>query len=215
MKNKNILIGILIGLVVILISYVFYYTYTSNNLLRSYQVQQKNQDKQINEDELKSDLKDVGNNIIQGSYDKQTTSSTDGELCPSKTFINSSLGPNAQPFLSDKYIEVISPKSGDVYNVGDTLEIKWKNCNLASSYNSVAVILLDDNNNDCGESFIAKNVSMNQGINSYNFKLPSSVNECLSSVQLGGGNYRIMISDGSVGSVGHNDSSGVFSIETN
>jgi hypothetical protein len=136
------------------------------------------------------------------------------EACPEKSFLNTSLGPNTVPFLSNQYVEVINPLEGHIYHVGDTINIEWKNCNLPDSFNSVAIFLHDNRypSGLNGEVYIS-NVKTVKGINSYKFLVPSSINQYFSNGTLNGrNNYQIFISDGVVGATGHSDKSETFSI---
>ena len=111
------------------------------------------------------------------------------------------------------WMKVISPNGGEVYRVGETINITWKDCNFPTS--SEIGIGLRDTNRPSGKQdlIIARGISLSYG--TYSFVIPATINAYGTAVSLNGTNsYYVDISDGmSGGGSGHIDSSdAAFSI---
>lgn len=156
MKNKNALIGILIGLVIILLAYNIYFTNRSNNLLKGYQFQQQYQNNQINnkENEL---------NPPQGFQFE----------VPTGQFLNTNNDVKPE-LLCDKdtkpWIKVVSPNGGEIFNIkpeiskertfeevpAGKIPVSLKSCNVSDD-GYIRLMLLDEANNQESVSMVGYN----------------------------------------------------------
>lgn len=114
--------------------------------------------------------------------------------------------PNQPPSQITRYIQVLSPNGGEIYNVGDTMKIEWKNCGFLKT--RTIEIFLNDNQRNSGEQnfSIAKYIPL--GNESFDFRIPATINAYGTTVKIGGQSaYTITISDNSVGAAGTSDTS--------
>lgn len=92
-------------------------------------------------------------------------------------------------------IKVVSPNGGEVYKVGDTMNIKWTGCNAGKN---VSLFLTNPNLvSPVTELLIVRDINCSD--NSYTYKIPSSIYGYGVSTELNGGTYKLWVNDGMVG----------------
>ncbi len=120
---------------------------------------------------------------------------------------------NSNPSKIDStthYFKLINPIAGETFHVGDTMIIRWKDCN---EYDSKLHITLYDNRYDgyigsSGE--IASDVPSKQEF--YEFKIPKSLGNITGGKINGTNVYSVGITTGMQGVYGTGDTSGEFTI---
>ena len=114
MKNKNILIGILVGLILVLFGWNIYSKNRSNNLLRSYQSQQYQSNKENEPNPPEGFQFEV----------------------PTGPFLNTENDIKPEPLCKEDtspWIKIISPNGGETFILGQKTMVKWSSCNLPNT----------------------------------------------------------------------------------
>ncbi len=145
-----------------------------------------------------------GNALIGGLYDVRIITLSPDKKWDVVDYADSSIGIKAEALSSScdsttkPWIEVLSPNGGEVYKIGDTLDIKWESCNYPHS--TVDIILEDSTLEKQGfpvgtnSVFIIENVSSKNNL--YQWKIPSTFGTG-KPISLGNGKvYRINLGDG-------------------
>jgi hypothetical protein len=94
------------------------------------------------------------------------------------------------------YMTLTAPNGGETFKIGDTITVKWKNCNHPDDMK--INIWLNDSRVPQRDIEIASKIPLSQG--SYSFTIPPTITTNGATFKLGGVNaYTIFINNGLVG----------------